>query len=474
MTTRAKPPKSPRQRNRGPLLRRVPSLAALMFVVIVLLVLYLSVWVLLRQFETSKERDVSERLELVARMISKDLLQGGPTFILVALKDLSAEEMTQRLQAFADTSTYDQLASLLNRRQRDFKLAQVAVLTTNSLVVADGSFTTPPGDPYVYRDIDADCIAKARANLTGESRLYYIYDEPYKRVYLPLYKENEIAGILQVSVSPDYIGAITEMRRRVLFNSLLVSALLVLIGVSIWRMFQHMIQAERSALQGARVEAMGALAGGVAHELRNPLMIIRALSEEIASEQRPDSQSARNANEIIGEIERLNEMVTQFLSLSRPAEGARIDEVSVNDSIARVVALMRKGAPDGVSFVDELPLEQLYLQADERALRQVLINLLINARDALKNGRGEVRVTLRERRGMAEIHVVDNGHGISPKALARAFEPFFTTKSAGTGLGLAISRGIVENMGGTIEITSTPGRGTDVEIRLPLTADQAT
>jgi signal transduction histidine kinase len=117
----------------------------------------------------------------------------------------------------------------------------------------------------------------------------------------------------------------------------------------------------------------------------------------------------------------------------------------------------------------ELPAAPVYVRADSRALRQVFLNLLLNARDALPGDGGEVRVTLRERRGSAEIHVIDTGCGIPAREIARVFEPFYSTKRMGTGLGLPITRSIVENLGGEMAITSNPGKGTDVCVILPAT-----
>jgi signal transduction histidine kinase len=98
----------------------------------------------------------------------------------------------------------------------------------------------------------------------------------------------------------------------------------------------------------------------------------------------------------------------------------------------------------------------------------VLLNLLINAREAIDSSGGDVRVSVRERRGQAEIRINDTGLGIPSRDATRVFEPFFTTKKMGTGLGLPISRTIVENLGGTLTLQSTAGRGTEATVILPV------
>jgi signal transduction histidine kinase len=161
-------------------------------------------------------------------------------------------------------------------------------------------------------------------------------------------------------------------------------------------------------------------------------------------------------------------MVSQFLSLSKPPDPADTALVDVGAELGRVVQLVSRGAAgDTISFETDLPADPARVRADERALRQVFLNLLLNAMEAMEGRTGVVRTTLRERRGHVEIHVTDTGAGISPRDLPRVFEPFFTTKRMGTGLGLALTRGIVENLGGTIEIESEQGRGTVVTVVLP-------
>jgi signal transduction histidine kinase len=349
------------------------------------------------------------------------------------------------------------------------QLSQCVLMTVNGNIVADSTGKTSPGSAYVFRDTDRHAIDTAASGQPAAMRLYPVGDQLFKRVYVPLVSGSKVIGVVQVAASADYFAAMREDQRRARFQMLVSSALLLLIGFSIYRLFAHLVQAEKRAVQLARIEAMGALAGGVAHELRNPLSIIRVLSEEILTEQPPDSPSARNARDVIAEIERLNEMVTHYLSLSKLPDATGLEVIDLGGELARVAQLMRKGAETNLEVKTELPAAPVYVRADSRALRQVFLNLLLNARDALPGDGGEVRVTLRERRGSAEIHVIDTGCGIPAREIARVFEPFYSTKRMGTGLGLPITRSIVENLGGEMAITSNPGKGTDVCVILPAT-----
>ncbi len=448
--------------------RRLPPLAALLFIVLLLLLFNLPLWRLLRVIEPSLAATLDERLRWSAQFILNDLKVGGrPPLVLDLVRNQPREQEAELLDAFGDTAAYQALERRIISLASANELAQVALITTSGLVVADSTQKTGPGDGYRLLAIDRTAFDEAVAGRKAATPLYRVDGVPFKRLYLPLNSDGRVTAVLQVGISPEYLSELDTLRRRVRLQSLASSVLLVLLAVSVWRLFAYLFKMEQRAMQSARVEAMGALAGGVAHELRNPLSIVRVLAEEIASENPAESRSSTNARDIVAETERLNELVTHFLSLSRPPELGGAEPVDLAEEVGRVVQLVRKGERAGVRFVEDLPQAPVPVRADERALRQVLLNLLLNARDAMDGREGEVRITLRARRGNAEITITDSGPGIAPRDLARAFEPFFTTKANGTGLGLAISRGIVENLGGTIRLLSEPGRGTTVEVVLP-------
>ncbi|MEI7633513.1 MAG: ATP-binding protein [bacterium] len=453
---------------------RIPPLAALIFIIVLLLLFNLPNMRLLGLLEESKRRDLADRMASVAATIVNGLKQAGLPLILRFSIDQTPEEQERMLSDYGDTPSHAQLERNLANMQSLNSLAQIIMLTPGGLVVADSADRMQPGEAYVFRDIDRAQINAALDGTPAITPLYYINSQPFLRHYHPIVQDGRVAGLMQVTASPDYLYELERLKRRFVLQSLISSALLIVVGWSLYRLFSWLVRAEQSALRSARIEAMGALAGGVAHELRNPLSIIRVLAEEITETDNQDapppgeSRITRNARDIVGEVKRLNEMITNFLSLSRPPDASADSPVALGAGISSVVQLMRKGAPHSVKFVFDAPPAELFTRADERAVRQLLLNLLINASEALREAAGEVRVTLRERKGAAEIRISDNGRGIEPREITRIFEPFFTTKKMGTGLGLPIRRGIAENLGGSIGITSRPGQGTEVIVRLPI------
>lgn len=448
--------------------RAVPSLIAFLLMLLVLLVFNFSARRLLQLFLESKEADLASRLRGAARMVEYELSRPYPPFIVTSVADRPADQQASVLEFFEGTESHSNITRSLSDFQELTGLSRISLMTTHGLIIADSRRSAAPGEPNVFVELDKQQFEQAQRGRYDQVQLYYIGNDPFLRLYAPYHAEGRVVAILQLAASAEYVKQHEELARRVRFQVLISSLLLLAIGVSLYRIFQYLVRVEKSALQATRVEAMGALAAGVAHELRNPLSIIRMMSEEIAADNPAGSRSTQNAHDIIIETERLNELVSNFLSLSRPPDASELTRVDAADVVSRVVELMRKGAEQNVRFHLDVPSSPVFVQADERALRQVLLNLLINAREAVDAAGGDVRVSVRERRGQAEIRVVDTGAGIPPRDAARIFEPFFTTKKMGTGLGLPISRTIVENLGGSLTVQSTAGRGTEATVTLPV------
>ena len=239
---------------------------------------------------------------------------------------------------------------------------------------------------------------------------------------------------------------------------------------------------QREAAQKERLSSLGRLSTVIAHEIRNPLMIIRA---SLSTLRRPDVLTAE-LREAVADIDeettRLNRIVTEVLDFAKPL---RFDlaESNVNDVCRASVTAAWAGEYQGDVRLD-LDASLPAIVTDAERLRTVLVNILTNARHAVQavahagartgtNGMAVVSppaVTVRTRRrgSRAIVAVQDRGNGIPPEDLAHIFDPYFTTRRAGTGIGLAIAKNIVEGLGGTIAIASRPGSGTDVTIELPV------
>jgi signal transduction histidine kinase len=234
------------------------------------------------------------------------------------------------------------------------------------------------------------------------------------------------------------------------------------------------VRFQRDAAQRERLSSLGRLSTVIAHEVRNPLMIIKGALRTLGRDGATAADVRDAAKDIDEEIERLNSLVTDVLDVARPIrfDAAPTDVNATCRAAAQAAAAGVAHGPVTLELAPALP----ELLTDGERLRTVLVNLLTNAQHAIE-GRPNPRVmvitqALPERR--VAITVRDNGKGIAEDDLPRIFDPYFTTRRAGTGLGLAIAKNIIDAMGGTIGVTTRQGAGTDFRIELsdaPLKAE---
>ncbi|NIN73043.1 MAG: HAMP domain-containing protein [Gemmatimonadetes bacterium] len=226
--------------------------------------------------------------------------------------------------------------------------------------------------------------------------------------------------------------------------------------------------------QQEAVAAVGEFAASLAHEVRNPLT---SVSVDLQRTQRKLETEPEEARELIdralGEIERLNKSVSDFLRIAR---SGRVSPDRV-DLRMPVEAAIRAAAPGlqakDVGFEQVMPSAPVWVRADQSALEQLVLNLLLNAIDALQGGRrAGLEVEVRDDR--ARVSVWDEGEGIPPEDLDKIFDPFFSTKDEGTGLGLSIARRIARAHGSELEAMSVPGEGTAFRFTLPIEAGEST
>jgi signal transduction histidine kinase len=236
-----------------------------------------------------------------------------------------------------------------------------------------------------------------------------------------------------------------------------------------------------------RLAALGEMAAGLAHEIRNPLGAIKGAAQYLDPKDLPAGDS-EILQIIVEEVNRLDGVVAQFLDYSRPfptAQSGKFAPTDLNDVIWKTMKLIESNLPKTVSLEVDLTPGLPSITADAEQLKQVFINLALNAVQAMPDGG---RLTVRTRRphapvelglsestprysaDLVEVRFADTGAGIPEDALDRIFIPFYTTKSKGTGLGLAISQRIVKGHGGTIEVQSRLGEGSEFILRFPSAA----
>lgn len=211
-----------------------------------------------------------------------------------------------------------------------------------------------------------------------------------------------------------------------------------------------------------RLASLGTLAAGIAHEINNPLTGIM-LHASLAMGESSD-QGKADLERISSEAQRCATIARRLLAFSKSAD-SRTGPLSLRKVLAESVELAR--AHEAVKHLTvELPDADATIIADQQQMIQVLVNILINAGQAMK-GNGAIRCAISADGEQATLRVIDEGRGMTEEEMARAFDPFYTTKEDGTGLGLAVTYGIIDGHGGSIHLESTPGVGTTVSITLP-------
>ncbi|RME41101.1 MAG: hypothetical protein D6788_01950 [Planctomycetota bacterium] len=223
---------------------------------------------------------------------------------------------------------------------------------------------------------------------------------------------------------------------------------------------------EEKLTRAEHLAEIGQLAASLAHEIKNPLAGISGAIQIIRENLGPDDPHREIVTEILGQIDRLDATVKDLLQYARPTP-PEAKKVALGPLVERVLRVLKEAPPlRNVRIVYEGASPDAVVYADESQLEQLLMNLTLNAAQAVESG-GVVELRVVPRNGAVELTVRDTGRGMSPDTRRRAFEPFFTTKAKGTGLGLPICRRIVEVHGGKIELDSETGRGTTVTVTLP-------
>jgi signal transduction histidine kinase len=283
--------------------------------------------------------------------------------------------------------------------------------------------------------------------------------------YIPLRYKDRVIAVVELYEVPTSLDAILRHGTRIVWCGAAVGAS-SLFTVLFWIVARAARLIDRQRKEIGRMEslaALGQMAGGLAHNLRNPLAGIRS-SAELMKLEFPELDSG--ATDIIGEVDRLERHVRQLLEFTRADTLAprRVDPKTLIDEMVHHQQQMLER--DGVTVtVEDKRRRKRLVEVDPVLLSQALTTVVVNAREAMPAG-GSLRIRLSERGPRVCISVTDNGPGIPPQALNRVGEPFFTTKTEGLGLGLAMARRIIERFGGNLRIDNATGAGARVQIEL--------
>ena len=295
-------------------------------------------------------------------------------------------------------------------------------------------------------------------------------DEVKFAIMLPLIENNKLLGIININrMQLDEYFNENDMQRAKIFASL------VNLSLRNANLYKQLQETQSQLIQAEKMSALGQLAGGLAHEINNPLSGILGLAQLVLEKADTGTQSFQDLKDIEKAVFRCKKIIASLLSFARQ-EKIRMEPVNINDVIEETLVLYAKQLElKHIAIVTNFGPELPPVNADFQQLMQVFLNLFTNAHDAMPNG-GTITIKTQlaapdpDKKEQLIVSLADTGSGIPQEILGRVFDPFFTTKPAGkgTGLGLSVCLGIMNRHNGAILARSEPGKGSVFTLYLPV------
>jgi signal transduction histidine kinase len=298
----------------------------------------------------------------------------------------------------------------------------------------------------------------------------YIFEEPLARPRIPHSEaSSNVAGWrILIGLYTAETKAIQRQAVLQLAISGLAAVALVVLAVRLIRMLNRYLELKSREGEEAQLKALGVMAASLAHEIRNPLGSMKGLTQLAQEDLPPNHPAQPKLQTVVSEAERLEGLVTDLLDFAHAKE-PQVGELDLAALLSGLKTMLEPRAESsGVQLQVSTDAAPFLIRSDAAGLRQVVLNVLMNALDATPE-KGTVKVIARygDAQKSAIIQVDDSGQGLGPGNPEELFQPFVTTKARGTGLGLAISKQITERLGGTLTLENLPETGTRCSITLP-------
>ena len=421
-----------------------------------MLVTGLLAWVAYHGVRNALAAEFARRLEALAR---------------TAASQVSAADIHDTQLLGEDGTGYLSLQVLLEELRSSTGLMSAAALDSAGTTLYDTRGAERQHEANALAKLAPDAIASALAGSAVVTDVYDVGGQPFRSGVAPITDTgagHRVLGALVVDSRLDYLPVLAALRRTVLLAALLSVLGITVLAVINVRVAGSAAQLERRLSRAETLAAMGRLTATLAHEIKNPLAIIRGSAERLG---KLDPESRRWADSVVEETDRLSRTVGRYLQFARGEESTAGDgdaaralaetlDLLEDEFRSRRATLVRPEPAPGA-----LP-EPLPVTLDNESLKQVFLNLILNALEALgENGR--LVVSVEQAPARIAVRFADDGPGIPPETLQQIGSPFVTTKATGSGLGLFLSRRLVQAAGGTLDITSSMGRGTVCTVLLP-------
>jgi signal transduction histidine kinase len=413
-------------------------------------VLVLSNLALYRRARGHLDGQLGERLRAIATAVAHEV------------EDTRPDSLTA---GTIDPLLYDQL--LIARD--DHQLSNIVIMSAGGNTAIDLAGYSEPGDENPYIQLDVTAVALARAGVPAYTNLYRTGDVYLKSAYAPIHSPaGAIIGIAGVEAGASFFAQLRELRDLIVLISLGNASVVILLGFLFYRRTRSLERAREVMIEKDNLAALGRMVATIAHEIRNPLSIIRASAERVRRRHALDDEALTY---IIDEVDGLDRVLTGYLQFAKSQPAAFVS-LDVGQILRRALLAVEDQAAARHVNLRVQDGGGLALRGDERRVRQAVLNVLLNALEVTPEG-GTISVEVARGTGHVAIAISDNGPGIDPSILRDVTRPFFTTRVDGSGLGLTVVQSVMEEHGGGLSIEPAPGGGTRVVLSFPQNPESA-
>ncbi len=403
-------------------------------------------WLYLQRLKIFFISDLKFRLENIARSAS-ELIDANDLELIIPGDDSDSQVLY-----------YQQL---LYNIKFDNKLQDIHIVSPglDLLVNTNQLFDTVTPSPAT----DNSVIERALQGEYTVGELRSLGENLFLKAAVPLINtNNSISGVLVVEAPAEFFTTLDQYDKSLTIFSLINGLVIISVAFLFFRSLKKVVKLQDQMRNQEHLVKLGEMAAAVAHEIRNPLSIIKGTNTLI--NKKYASEKDELFTYIPDELDRLNQLIEDFLTFARSRE-PQYQDVRVGDLISRV----KLGFLDYRKFTIQSEIESdiEQIETDPDMLEQVLLNAIQNSFQAT-SGEGEIRIKIQRQGRFARFQIVDNGTGVDDEILPRIFEPFYSTREKGSGLGLAISKQICEQLGGSISMSSGENQGTTLTILIPV------
>lgn len=371
-----------------------------------------------------------------------------------------------------DGAGYANLLVLVEELRATTRVAHASVLDRERLSLYDDRGPEYLREPGRLDTLARPALERALAGQATVSDAFPAGGEVRHAAFAPVTGPDGVVAVVAVEAPVDYLSRLVELRRTLVLTTIVITIAVSVLAFLFVRGTLASAQLERRLSRAENLAAMGRLTATLAHEIKNPLAIIRGSAQRLG---KLEPEAARMASFVVEETDRLSATVARYLRFAKEAESAAAERAHGESATGDLRAMLDRTLDllEGEMASRKVALERpepgpasARVRLDDESLKQVFLNIVLNALEAMPDG-GTLGVAIGESGGRFRVAFTDTGPGVDPEAVRRLGSPFFTTKAQGSGLGLFLTKRLLASGGGDLEIANRPGGGTVCTVSLP-------